>query len=89
MSYRTIATLAAAAVIGIACVSTEAFARGGGRAGGARAGGVHAGAVHGGAVHRGAYARRGVGVGVGAAAVGAGVYYNRSQCGYYPNPPCY
>jgi hypothetical protein len=37
--------------------------------------------------------RRGVGVGIGAAAVGAAVvaphYYNRAACGYYPNPPCY
>ena len=40
----------------------------------------------------GAYVRRGVAVGVGAAAVGAaaaGAYYNRAQCGYYPYPPCY
>jgi hypothetical protein len=84
MSYRTIAALAAAAVIGIACISTEASARGGARAGGARVGGVHAGAVH-----HGAVVRRGVRVGVGAAAVGAGVYYNRTQCGYEPYPPCY
>jgi hypothetical protein len=89
MSYRTIASIAAAILIGIACVSTEVSARG--RAGGAHAGaGVH----HGAAVHHGAVAhpgvRRGVAVGVGAAAVGAAVaapYYN--QCGVYPYPPCY
>jgi hypothetical protein len=86
MSYRTIASVTAAALIGIACVSTEALARGGARVGGARVGGVH----H--VYHGGAYVRRGVAVGVGAAAVGAaatGVYYNRAQCGYYPYPPCY
>jgi hypothetical protein len=38
--------------------------------------------------------RRGVAVGVGAAAVGAaiaapGYYYNSVACGYYPYPPCY
>jgi hypothetical protein len=36
--------------------------------------------------------RRGVGVGVGAAAVGAAVaapYYGGAQCGYPPYPPCY
>jgi hypothetical protein len=36
--------------------------------------------------------RRGVGVGVGAAAVGAAVaapYYGGSACGYPPYPPCY
>jgi hypothetical protein len=84
MSYRTIASVAAAAIIGIACVSTDALARGG------RGGGVHhAGSVHhaGGVRHGGAYARRGVAVGVGAAAVG-GAIYNRAQCGYYPYPPC-
>ena len=86
MSYRTIALVTAAALIGIACVSTEALARGGARVGGARVGGVHH--VH----HGGAYVRRGVAVSVGAAAVGAaaaGAYYNRAQCGYYPYPPCY
>jgi hypothetical protein len=37
--------------------------------------------------------RRGVGVGVGAAAVGAAVaapyYGGGAQCGYPPYPPCY
>jgi hypothetical protein len=87
MSYRTIASVAAPALIGIACVSTDALARGG-RGGGGRAGGVHAGGYHGG-VARGAYVRRGVAVGVGAAAVGASRYYNSTACGYYPYPPCY
>ena len=85
MSYRTIASVTAAALIGIACVSTEALARGGARAGGARVGTVHH--VH----HGGAYVRRGVGAAaVGAAAYGAATapYYN-GACGYYPNPPCY
>ena len=42
MSYRAIASLAAAAILGIACISTEALAyRGGVRAGGARVAGVH------------------------------------------------
>ena len=97
MSYRTIASVAAAALIGIACVSTDALARGG-RGGGGRGGGIHhAGGGHhaggvrhaGGVYHGGAYVRRGVGAAaVGAAAVG-GAIYNRAQCGYYPYPPCY
>jgi hypothetical protein len=91
MSYRTIASVAAAALIGIACVSTDALARGG-RGGGGRVGSVHhAGAYHG-VHHGGAYVRRGVGaaaVGVGAAAVGGAIYNSRAQCGYYPYPPCY
>lgn len=91
MSYRTVISIAAAAIFGIACVSTDALAfRGAGRAGGARVGGVYRGGAY-----RGGYARRGVGVGVGigAAAVGSAVvaprYYNRAVCGYYPYPPCY
>jgi len=99
MSYRTVISVAAAAILGIACVSTDAFAfRGGVRGGGVRVGGVHRAGVYRGGVYRGAYARRGWGVGVGAAAVGAAAvgaavaapyYYNSTQCGYYPNPPCY
>ena len=105
MSYRKIASVVVAALIGVACVSTDALAfRGGGRAGGARGSGVyHAGVYRGGGVYhagvyrggayRGAYVRRGIGVGVGAAAVGAAVaapyYYNSTQCGYDPYPPCY
>jgi hypothetical protein len=101
MSHRAVISAAAACILGIACISTEALAlRGGGVRGGARAGGIHGayhGAYHGGA-YRGAYARRGWGVGVGAAAVGAAAvgaaiaaptYYNSVTCGYYPNPPCY
>ena len=92
MSYRIVISMAAAAILGIACVSTDALAyRGGVRAGGVRAGGVHAG--YRGGAYRGAYVGRGVGVGIGAAAVGAAVvaprYYNNAVCGYYPNPPCY
>jgi hypothetical protein len=83
MSYRTFISIAAAAILGIVCVSTDALARGG------RAGGVHAGGVYHGGVARGAYVRRGVAVGVGAAAVGASRYYNSTACGYYPYPPCY
>lgn len=91
MSYRTIAAIAAAAILGVACVSTDAMAyRGGYRGGGVRIGGVYRGGVH---HHHGAYVRRGVGVGIGAAAVGAAIvaphYYNSAVCGYYPNPPCY
>jgi hypothetical protein len=78
MSYRTVICLAAASVLCIVAISTDALARGGARAG-ARAG-VHHGAV----VHH--PVRRGVAVGVGAAAVGAAAY---GRCGYNPYPPCY
>ena len=78
MSLRTLISVAAAAILGVACVSTDAFAYR---------------AVYRGGVYRGAYVRRGVGVGLGAAAVGAAVaapyYYGRPACGYYPYPPCY
>ena len=41
MSYRTVASIAVAAILGLACISTDALAyRGEGRAGGVRAGGV-------------------------------------------------
>jgi hypothetical protein len=92
MSYRTVISMAAAAILGIACVSTDALAyRGGGRVGG-----VHAGGARVGGVYRGGYGRRGVGVGLGvglgAAAVGAAIvaprYYNRAGCGYSPYPSC-
>ena len=91
MTRRTIVSLAAAVVVGIASIvtiSTDAFAYRGGRAGVARAGVYHSG------VYRGAAVRRGVAVGVGAAAVGAaaaGAYgaYGAYRCGYYPYPPCY
>jgi hypothetical protein len=89
MSPRTLISVAAAAILGVACVSTDAFAyRAVYRGGGVRVGGVYRGGAY-----RGAYVRRGVGVGLGAAAVGAAVaapyYYGRPQCGYYPYPPCY
>jgi hypothetical protein len=88
MSRRTIFSLAASVIIGIACVatiSTDAFAYRGGRAGVGRAGVYHGGA------YRGAAVRRGVAVGVGAAAVGAAAYgaYGAQRCGYYPYGPCY
>jgi hypothetical protein len=88
MSYRAIISIAAAAILGVACVSTDALAY---RAV-YRGGGVHVGGVYRGGAYRGAYVRRGVGVGIGAAAVGAAViaprYYNRAGCGYSPYPPC-
>lgn len=92
MSRRTIVSLAASVIIGIACIatiSTDAFAYR--RGVGAYHGGVHRGGVYHGGVYRGAAVRRGVAVGVGAAAVGAaaaGAYY-APRCGYYPYPPCY
>jgi hypothetical protein len=92
MSRRTIVSLAASVIVGIACVatiSTEAFAYRRG-VGVGRVGGYHGGVYRGG-VYRGAAVRRGVAVGVGAAAVGAaaaGAYY-APRCGYYPYPPCY
>ena len=47
MSYRTVASIAVAAILGIACISTDALAyRGGGRVGGVRAGGVHVGGAY-------------------------------------------
>lgn len=85
MSYRAIISLALATTLGVACVSTDALAY---RGRVAVRGGVYRGGVY-----RGAYVRRGVGVGLGAAALGAAVvapyYYGRPQCGYYPYPPCY
>ena len=93
MSYRTVISIAAAAILGIAFVSTDALAyRGGVRVGGVHAGGVRVGGVHRGGAYRGAYVRPGVAVGVGAAvgaAVAAPYLYNRAACGYYPYPPCY
>ena len=89
MSYRTVISIAAAAILGIACVSTDALAY----RGGVRVGGVHVGGVYRGGAYRGAYVHRGMGVGIGAAAVGAAMiaprYYNSVACGYYPYPPCY
>jgi hypothetical protein len=87
MSRRTLISLSASVVVGVAClatISTDAFAYrrgvGVGRAG------VYHGAVYRGGVYRGAAVRRGVAVGVGAAAVGAaaaGAYY---APGYYGAP---
>jgi hypothetical protein len=86
---RTILSLAAAAALTAACISTtssDAFARGGARVGvhHARVGVHHGGVAHRG-VYRGAYVRRGVGVAVGAAAVGAAAAsaYNYNY-GYSP-----
>jgi hypothetical protein len=85
--------LAASAVIGIGCIatiSTDALARGGHGAGVGRGGvGVHHAGVHRVGV---APVRRGVAVGVGAAAVGTAAArgaYGAYQCGYAPYPPCY
>jgi hypothetical protein len=88
MSYRTVLSIAAAAILGIACVSTDALAyravhRGGGvHVGGVYRGGVYRGGAYRGGAYRGGYVRRGVGV-------GAPYLYNRAACGYYPYPPCY
>jgi hypothetical protein len=86
MSRRTIVSLAASVIIGIACIvtiSTDAFAY-------RRGVGVGRAGVYHGGVYRGAAVRRGVAVGVGAAAIGAGAAgaYGAYRCGYYPNPPC-
>ena len=75
MSSRTIVSLAASVIVGIACIatiSTDAFAYRRG-VGVGRVGvftGVYHGGVYRGGVYRGAAVRRGVAVGVGAAAVG-------------------
>ena len=90
MSRRTIVSLAASAVIGIACiatVSTDAFAYR--RGVGAGRAGVYHGGVYRSGVYRGAAVRRGVAVGVGAAAVGAAATGAYARCGYSPYPPCY
>jgi hypothetical protein len=100
VSYRTLISLAATAIVGMACVSTDAFAA---------YRGVRGGVYHGG-VHRGAYVRPGVGIGVrpgvgvgaaavGAAAVGAAAYdvsiagaaygaYQPSNYGYHYTAGC-
>lgn len=92
MTRQTIVSLIIASAVGLASVaitSDAAFAFRGGR-GGAR----HVGGYHGGAHHHHVYKapmRRGVAVGVGAAAAGAAgaYYYGQRQCGYQPYPPCY
>ena len=91
MSRRTIITLVASAVIGIGClamVSSDALARGGRAGAGAGRPGVGVGAP-GVGVTRAAPVRRGVAVGVGAAAVGAAATGAYARCGYSPYPPCY
>src|ERR1700751_2691722 len=101
MSRRTIVSLAASVIVGIACIatiSTDAFAYrrgvGVGRAGvyhgGVYRGGAYRGGVARAGVYRGAPVARGVAVGVGAAAIGAGAAgaYGAYRCGYYPHPPC-
>jgi hypothetical protein len=62
MSRRTIIYLAAAVIIGMSSIATDAFAW---RGGGFRAGGVRVGGVYHRGTYRGAYVRRGVGVGLG------------------------
>lgn len=87
MPRKTIITLAASAIIGMGCIamiSTDAFARGGRAGAGAGRPGVGVGAP-GVGVTRAAPVRRGVAVGVGAAAA-TGAY---ARCGYAPYPPCY
>ena len=82
MSHRSIMSVAASAIIAIACVatiSTDAFAF-------RRGVGVGRPGV---GVVRVAPVRRGVAVGVAVgagAAAAAGVY---ARCGYYPYPRCY
>src|SRR5262249_46527185 len=98
MSYRTILSLAATAVLSAACVSTistDAFARAGGRVGVHHARvGVHGGVAHRGVyrgtyahrgIYRGAYVRPGVAVGrcasaLGAAAAAGGLHFNYRFC---------
>src|SRR5262245_18883832 len=55
MSSRTILSLAGVAILGLACVSTDAFARG--RAGGFHAGGDRAAGFHGGGVRAANFSR--------------------------------
>ncbi len=77
MSRQIMIPLAVTVLLSAAFISSDASARV------YRGAGVRVGIAHGG-VHRGAVVRRGVGIGVGAAAVGAAAYGNacRSwQCG--------
>ena len=86
MSHRSIVSLAASIIVGMACaatVSTDAFAfRGRGGVGVGRVGVHH---VYRAPVRPGV--RAGVAIGVGATAAGA--YGAPARCGYYPYPPCY
>jgi hypothetical protein len=93
MSHRTLVALVASAIISIGCtamISTDAFARGGAARVGVHHGGAARVGVYHGGVHRVGVApvRRGVAVGVGAAAVGAAAAHG-AYCGYAPYPPCY
>src|SRR5215467_8789702 len=89
MQYRTIFIIAAATIVGMACVTNDALARGGGRAGGFHAGGAdragsvnragvnRAGVYHGGAyagAYRGGVYGAGWRPGVGAAAAGTAAF---------------
>lgn len=101
MSHRTVITIAAAALLGVASVSTDVSARGF-HGGGYHRGfhrGVYGGGYGRGGWHGGYYGRGGWGWGaaagaaaVGAAAIGAAAtapyYYSRPACGYYPYPAC-
>src|SRR5258705_8442865 len=94
MSRRTLISLAASVIVGIAClatISTDAFAYrrgvGVGRAG-VHHGGVYRGGAYRGGVYRGAAVRRGVAVGVGGGGVGGAAAGADSppRCGYYSYP---
>jgi len=78
VSHPIMISLAAAALLGTAFISSDASARV------YRGAGVRVGVAHAG-VYRGAVVRRGVGIGVGAAAVGAAAYgaCRVWQCGPY------
>jgi len=95
MSNRAVTALAAIAILGTMCVSTDALARvAGARPGGAGAGRANVNVNRNVTVNRGV-GYRGVGYGaaaVGAAAVGAAAgaaAAGAAGCGYFPYPPCY
>lgn len=94
MGYRTTISIAAAAFLAIASISTEALAYRGGYRGGGYHGGVHRGGAYRGGAYRGGVYRGGVyrgGVYRGGVYRG-GVYrggYARPLCGYPPYPACY
>jgi hypothetical protein len=89
MSRRTLLSLAASAIVGIACVATVSTDASAYYRGGVHRAGVYRGGVYRGGVYRRAPIARGVAIGVGAAAVGAaaGAYY-APRCGVYPYGPC-
>jgi len=85
MSRRTLVSLSASVIVGVAClatVSTDAFAY-------RRGVGVGRAGVYHGGVYRGAAVRRGVAVGVGAAAVGAAAVGAAAAAGAYYAPGYY